>query len=71
MPFECEKCGACCRAANCEFLKGNLCGRYENRPLACNIDKLYDTLFYKHFTREEWYAANKIACIEMREKHET
>lgn len=37
MDWTCSKCGACCRAIKCPFLKDNLCTIYETRPPICRV----------------------------------
>lgn len=52
--FQCSSCGACCRMAGklgimpsredgaCIYLnEDNGCSIYENRPLICNVEKMY------------------------------
>lgn len=74
--FQCERCGCCCRNLNksdiyamldrgdgiCKYLKGNDCTIYENRPLLCQVDKSYDSMFSTLMTREQFYKINKKVC---------
>lgn len=80
--FICDCCGLCCRNLNksdlyadlnrgdgvCKFLdeEENLCSIYNERPLKCNIDKLYDMCFKEKMTREEYYKLNYIVCNELK-----
>lgn len=45
-----------------------LCIIYDNRPLICNIDKMYDNVFQKEMTREEYYQRNYKACQELKKR---
>lgn len=74
--FPCNSCGLCCKNIGhikelkdydrgdgvCIHLKDNLCDIYEDRPLICRIDEMYDKFFYKKFTKEEYYYENAKAC---------
>ncbi len=76
--FQCQQCGCCCRSLSkselyrdldrgdgiCQYLdtKTNLCQIYQNRPLKCNVDEMYDQVFSKQMDRTEYYAVNQAAC---------
>jgi len=75
MIFPCTKCGICCRhiakvlpeydGGNgvCIYLdKDNLCEIYSDRPLVCNIDKIYNKLFSGRMDQEEFYKITERAC---------
>jgi Fe-S-cluster containining protein len=36
--WQCIKCGACCKMAECPILKDNLCPDYDNRPELCRCE---------------------------------
>lgn len=80
--FKCDCCGLCCMnlAAsplyadldrgdgiciyfNCET---KLCCIYENRPIKCNVDKLYDLYFYRSMKREDYYKLNYMICERLK-----
>jgi Fe-S-cluster containining protein len=49
----------------------NRCEIYENRPLICNTDRLYDLFYSNKMSREEYDKLNDEACNElMRLYHE-
>lgn len=76
--FQCQRCGSCCRSLSqselysdldrgdgiCQYLDTvtNLCQIYDNRPLKCNVNKMYDQLFSQQMPRTEYYAINHAAC---------
>ncbi|WP_104711452.1 YkgJ family cysteine cluster protein [Helicobacter felis] len=84
MGFPCTICGACCRNIGgvkelASFDLGNgvcrhldpqtqRCLIYENRPQICRIDAMYEKVFYKHYSLEEFYALNLKACQILQEK---
>ena len=43
-----------------------LCTIYDNRPIKCNVDKLYDLYFKKKMSREEYYKLNHEECMKLR-----
>lgn len=79
MPIKCGNCRAyCCRVIGkldpsldrgdlcCKHLtEDNKCDIYENRPLICNTDRLYDTLYKDIMTREEYDAVNAQGCAAL------
>ena len=82
MDFECDKCGACCRniglsslladfdngAGQCIHLTAeNLCDIYENRPLCCNVEKLYYTHFSHLIDEHEWIRLNRESCLMLKQ----
>lgn len=83
MSFECDKCGLCCRNLNrsplykelddgtgkCRFLKGSLCGIYEERPLLCRIEESYDAFFKEIMSKEEYYRLNTEVCNQLKEEN--
>lgn len=84
--FRCSKCGLCCKYAirlplfrhlddgsgKCRYFDKvtKLCKIYENRPIVCNVDKMYESYFLNQYTREEFYELNYKACRLMQEKEE-
>ncbi len=80
--FPCKKCGACCRNIGkaffvknlalsdgiCMFLdqSTNLCMRYENRPIFCNVDAFYDKYMTDKISRDQFYKENIKTCEELR-----
>lgn len=75
--FKCDKCGLCCRHINltavsddldrgdgiCKHLDelSNLCRIYDNRPVFCNVDKMYLN-FSDKMTVEKFYEINYLSC---------
>lgn len=84
MAIKCENCKAyCCRKIGlldpsldrgdgaCKHLtKDNKCEIYENRPLICNTDKVYELFFNGIMTREEYDKLNADSCIKLRNEYE-
>lgn len=67
--FNCEKCGACCRAINCKYLtKDNLCSTYEHRPIICNIDKMHSLTGGSIISKDGYYKMNKLFCEFLRQR---
>ena len=78
--FPCIECGLCCRhvsgvehltnfvdcTGKCKFLqKNNLCAIYYNRPLLCNVEKSYDTLFQHNLSEIEFILLNLRVCLKL------
>ena len=72
--FPCSGCGGCCMMAGgklgmpdrgdgaCLFLDyDNTCSIYEQRPLICRVDELYDHV-KPDMTRGEWHGFRIQAC---------
>ena len=82
--FHCDRCGCCCRSVllypeSAELDRGDgvckyfdeetaLCSIYENRPLICNVDALYEHLFFGIMPKEEYYEINYKACVKLKEQ---
>lgn len=82
--FPCTNCGACCKSitgidflaefdlghGQCKFLneKNNQCSIYQDRPLLCRIDEAYEKIYANHFSKEEFYKLNAVACNELQLK---
>lgn len=74
--FNCSQCGECCRHINmipelkifdkgngeCIHLKDNKCNIYENRPDVCQVDVMYEKVYFRLFTKEEFYKENEAVC---------
>ena len=72
--FRCDCCGECCRHLSlseiysdldrgdgvCKFFDEDisLCTIYENRPIKCNVDAMFETYFSQRMTREEYEEIN-------------
>ena len=66
--FPCEKCGCCCRAVKCSKIgEDGLCTIYGERPIECNVEKLYHAEYKKRYTKEQFYAMNKDVCKILQE----
>ncbi|MDD4109626.1 MAG: YkgJ family cysteine cluster protein [Prolixibacteraceae bacterium] len=77
MEFPCSKCGQCCRnigaveqlvdfndgAGACIHLtSNNLCSIYTERPIWCNVAKLFAEQYRDVMTEDEWIKTNKVGC---------
>ena len=51
----------------CRYLVNNLCCIYQNRPLFCNIEQMYLSIFKDTFTKQEFIKMNIEACIQIAE----
>lgn len=54
----------------CKFFDDgkSLCSVYENRPIECNVDAMYDRFFAEKMIREEYYEMNYAGCRALREQ---
>jgi Fe-S-cluster containining protein len=84
--FPCSGCGLCCKnITNIQELKKfdlgngvckyfdhnrNECIIYDNRPDICRVDKMFDLVYHKNFTRERFYIENAKVCNILQEKYE-
>lgn len=82
--FACDCCGLCCKNIRlstlyagldrgdgiCKFFddKKALCTIYENRPIECNVDAMYDKFFSEEMTKEEFYEMNYAGCRALKEQ---
>jgi hypothetical protein len=82
--FVCTKCGICCRKVdNSEFTRfldrgdgtcrnfnteTNLCSIYENRPLVCNVEKMYYLYFQSKMSLHSFYKLNAECCLNLQEE---
>lgn len=84
MAFKCDGCGQCCQNLQSSDIYDDLndgtgvciyfdrvtklCKIYENRPLKCNVDKMYEVYYYKYYRRQEYYALNYACCKKLKER---
>ena len=82
--FACDCCGQCCQNLHkselykdldrgdgiCKFFceNTNLCTIYEQRPIICNIDKMYKSYFKDFMTKEKYYQMNRSVCQNLRKE---
>jgi hypothetical protein len=75
LTFPCTKCGACCKnvsglglpvkagTAECIALgPDNECTVYEQRPILCRVDKIYDRMFSASMTEKDFFKMTADAC---------
>ena len=83
--FPCTRCGHCCRHVDrhafyrhldrgdggCRHLidATHLCAIYEDRPLECRLDRLYERDHAHLMTRADYYAENLAACANLAAEH--
>lgn len=81
--FMCDCCGLCCMNLKMSDLykdldrgdgicinfniNNKLCMVYANRPIKCNIDKMYESGVFSELTRDEYYELNYRACSLLKE----
>lgn len=84
MKFFCDQCGLCCKnLSNSEIYadldrgdgicklfdeQTNLCSNYENRPLKCRIDEMYEQFYKGIFSLPEYYELNYAGCKNLKDK---
>lgn len=82
--IKCNNCKAyCCRKIGlidpsldrgdcvCKHLTDdNKCDIYDNRPLICSVDRLYESVYKYVMTREEYDELNRQGCIKLKEEFE-
>jgi uncharacterized protein len=82
MSFPCNQCGLCCKQIShieqlkgydrgdgvCKYHQDNKCSIYEERPLICRVDDMYEQVIYQYMSKEEYYDLNVKACLELQEK---
>lgn len=81
--FPCNSCGLCCQNISeveelqkydngngvCIHLDENhQCRIYDKRPLICRIDLMFDKVYFQHFTKDEYYYHNALACRKLQEQ---
>jgi len=83
--FPCTGCGLCCQNiknivelktydlgnGTCKYFDhiSNECKIYDDRPTICRVDKMFDLVYTKEFTQEEFYIRNAKVCNELQEKY--
>lgn len=83
--FPCTNCGLCCQNISLvkelkEFDLGNgvckyydevskNCLIYNERPDICKVDKMYDLIYHKEFSRKKFYKLNAQVCNSLQEKY--
>jgi len=66
--FDCDKCGACCKAIGCpDLTEDNMCSIYDKRPFLCDTKKMFDAVHSKTMTKQEYFDKAKIACNQLKE----
>ena len=79
MDFPCRKCGLCCKMlqdipilsdydignGTCRYLKNNLCSIYENRPILCNVERMYSNYFKDSISEKDYIKININACSQI------
>ncbi len=69
--FKCEQCGACCKAVGCKLLTDdNKCPMYETRPDICNTSTMFDSIYSKSMSEQEYLTLSKQCCEQLRQKVE-
>jgi Fe-S-cluster containining protein len=72
-------CGNCCRYLHkvsflseyntgngiCKHLANNLCNIYDERPLICNVEKMYTAYFNAKMTEKQFILTNLLSCKEI------
>lgn len=54
----------------CKYLTHDKkCAIYEERPDVCRIDKMYKKVYYKYFSKREFYIKNAQMCNFLQEIH--
>lgn len=80
--FPCNGCGLCCRRLDrmpplaafdrgdgtCIHLVENHCSIYDDRPLVCRVDAMYETFFKEAYNRMLFYTENLKACRSFQEE---
>ena len=83
--FPCTGCGLCCQNitnieeltaydlgnGTCKYFDSisNKCEIYDDRPNICRVDKMFDLVYSKEFTQEEFYIGNAKVCNQLQEKY--
>ena len=50
------------------LLQNNNCEIYSQRPFICRIDEVYNKVFCKHMSKEEYFQKNVDACNVLQKK---
>jgi len=83
--FPCTGCGLCCQNITnikelkefdlgngiCKYFDYNSreCTIYEYRPNICKVDKMFELVYHKEFTKEEFYIGNAKVCNALQEQY--
>lgn len=86
MSFTCDKCGLCCKQVGrfpfmkeydrgdgtCKYLtEENTCAIYADRPQICNTDLMYERVYSRFMTRDEFDNMNTSVCRTLKNAAET
>ena len=86
MSWSCDKCGLCCKQVGrfpfmqeydrgdgtCKFLtEENTCEIYADRPQICNTDLMYERVYSRFMTRDEFDNMNTSVCLALKNAAET
>ncbi|MBU5488793.1 YkgJ family cysteine cluster protein [Clostridium sp. MSJ-8] len=82
--FKCDCCGLCCMNVGtselysdldrgdgiCRYFNDStrLCSIYQNRPDRCNVDRMYELVFSKSMSKDEYYELNYEACEKLKRR---
>ncbi|MBR6664955.1 MAG: YkgJ family cysteine cluster protein [Lachnospiraceae bacterium] len=84
MIFPCERCGLCCKHiekipelkdldsgdGRCIHLQdNNLCAIYESRPDICRVDRMYELVFVKQMSEDEYISINIEGCNALKRQY--
>lgn len=80
--FKCDCCGKCCRHVSlsyiyskldrgdgvCKFFNEDtsLCSIYNDRPIECNVDAMFEMYFSQKMSKKEYYEINYKGCYELK-----
>ena len=63
--WECDNCGACCRAKKCIYYVDGRCEVYENRPDECRSAYAHKK-YAPHMKKEDFIEMSKLFCNFLR-----
>ena len=81
MIFPCERCGLCCKHINLipqlknfdsgdgrciHLMNNNLCSIYGKRPDVCNVSKMYELVYSKRMSEDEYIKLNIAGCESLK-----
>jgi len=83
--FPCSGCGLCCQNISgikeledfdlgngvCKYFDfiSSSCSIYQERPLVCRVDEMYEKRFSNLFSKKEFYIENAKICNTLQEKY--
>ena len=83
--FPCSYCGLCCQNISqikdlknfdlgngiCKYYDFTTrhCKIYPNRPDICNIEKMYNRIYFEQYSRQEFYKLNASICNKLQDKY--